>query len=115
MRSGLSHENFSFEQKTPWGAERSEKGIYEQRHSNNMRIRSEALLSYDNYFLNNQLSLDALAGFSYNYNESNSSGFGGKELTTPNSFGYNSLPANVRQSRSEERRVGREPRAARAA
>ena len=103
MRSGLSHENFSFEQKTPWGAERSEKGIYEQRHSNNMRIRSEALLSYDNYFLNNQLSLDALAGFSYNYNESNSSGFGGKELTTPNSFGYSSLPANVRQSASFNR------------
>lgn len=103
LRSGVSRENFAFEAKTPWGAERSEKGKYEQRHSDNMRIRSEALLSYGNYFMNDQLSLDALAGMSYNFSESNSSGFGGSELTTPNSFGYNSLPSNVRQSASFNR------------
>ncbi len=56
------------------------------------------MLAYDKYFLDNTLSVDALVGFSYNYSESNSSGFGGSELTTPNSFSYNSLPATVKQN-----------------
>ncbi|HTN69345.1 MAG TPA: SusC/RagA family TonB-linked outer membrane protein [Dysgonamonadaceae bacterium] len=98
LRSGLNRENFVLENKTPWGAERSEKGGYEQQHSSSVNVRSDALLSYSNYFLDDRLSVDALGGFSYNFGEGNSSGFGGKELTTPNSFSYNSLPANVKQS-----------------
>lgn len=98
LRSGLNHENFVLEKKTPWGSERSEKGAYEQEHRNSMSVKTDALLAYNNYFVDNKLSLDALAGFSYSFGESNSSGFGGKELTTPNSFGYNSLPANIKQS-----------------
>lgn len=98
LRSGLNHENFAFERKTPWGSEREEKGGYEQRHSNSMSVKTDALLAYNNYFLDEKLSIDALAGFSYSYSEGNSSGFDGKILATPNSFSFNSLPADVRQS-----------------
>lgn len=97
LRTGLNHENFAFERKTPWGSERAQKGGYEQQHSNSVSLRSDAILAYNNYFLDEKLSLDALAGFSYNFSESNSSGFGGNELTTPNSFSFNSLPASVKQ------------------
>ncbi len=98
LRSGLSHENFAFELKTPWGSERAEKGGYEQQHANSISVKTDALLAYNNYFVDNKLSVDGLAGFSYNYGESNSSSFGGNELATPNSFSYNSLPASVKQS-----------------
>ncbi len=98
LRSGLSHESFAFERKTPWGAERSEKGGYEQRQSNSLGIKNDVMLAYTNYFLDEKLSVDALAGMAYNYSESNKSGFDGKELTTPNSFSYSSLPAAVRQN-----------------
>lgn len=98
LRSGINHENFVLENKTPWGSERAEKGAYEQQHRNSMNLRNDAMLAYTNYFMNDLLSVDALAGFSYNFGEGNSSGFGGEELTTPNSFGYNSLPTNVKQS-----------------
>ncbi len=98
LRSGLTTDNFAFERKTPWGAEREEKGGYEQQHSSSLAIKNDAMLAYDKYFLDNTLSVDALVGFSYNYSESNSSGFGGSELTTPNSFSYNSLPATVKQN-----------------
>ncbi|MCE4562825.1 SusC/RagA family TonB-linked outer membrane protein [Maribellus sp. CM-23] len=100
LRSGLSHESFAFERKTPWGSERAEKGGYEQRHSNSLGIKNDVMLAYSNYFMDEKLSVDALAGLAYNYDEANSSGFGGNELATPNSFSYNSLPASVRQSAS---------------
>lgn len=100
LRSGLDHQSFSLERKTPWGSERAEKGGYEQQQSNSVNVRSDAMLSYRNYFVNDMLSLDALAGFSYNFGQGSSSGFGGNELTTPNSFGYGFLPANVKQSAS---------------
>ncbi len=98
LRSGISHENFAFERKSPWDAERRPQGIYEQRHSNNLNVRNDMLLSYNKRFLGNKLSLDALGGFSFNYSEANSSGFGGEILATPNSFTFNSLPAAVRQA-----------------
>jgi len=100
LRSGLDHQSFALEAKTPWGAERTEGGGYEQQQSNSVNVRSDAMLSYSNYFVNDMLSVDALAGFSYNFGQGNSSGFGGKNLTTPNSFSYNSLPANVKQGAS---------------
>ena len=98
LRSGISHENFAFERKSPWDAERRPQGIYEQQHSNNLNVRNDLLLSYNKRFLGSRLSLDALGGFSYNYGESNNSGFGGEILATPNSFSYSSLPAAVRQA-----------------
>lgn len=98
LRSGLSHENFAFERKTPWGSERAEKGAYEQQHSNNVSLKSDLLLAYNEYFLDEKLSVDGLVGFSYAWGEANSSGFGGNELTTPNSFNYSSLPAAVKQN-----------------
>lgn len=98
LRSGISHENFAFERKSPWDAERRPQGIYEQQHSNSLSVRNDVLLSYNKRFLGNRLSLDALGGFSYNYGESNNSGFGGEILATPNSFSYSSLPAAVRQA-----------------
>ncbi len=98
VRSGINHENFVFERKTPWGSERVEKGGYEQEHTNNINVRSDVLLSYNKYFLDDQLSIDALGGFSYNFGESNRSRFGGNELTTPNAFNFNALPAGVRQA-----------------
>ncbi len=100
VRSGLSHENFAFERKTPWGSERAQKGGYEQQHSNNINVRNDILLSYNQYFLDDNLSIDAVGGFSYNYGEGNSSGFGGNELTTPNSFNFTSLPVAIRQNAS---------------
>jgi TonB-linked SusC/RagA family outer membrane protein len=100
LRSGLNHENFAFEMKSPWGAERKEGGQYFQEHANNVSIKSDILLAYNNYFLDEKLSVDGLAGFSYNWGESNSSSFGGDNLTTPNSFSYNSLPLTVRQNAS---------------
>ncbi len=106
VRSGLTKNTFAFERKTPWGAERVEKGGYEQRHSNSIGVRNDIMLAYNNYFMDDQLSVDALAGFNYNYSESNSSGFSGSELTTPNAFSYNSLPASVRQSASFSRGYG---------
>ncbi|WP_324559161.1 SusC/RagA family TonB-linked outer membrane protein [Agriterribacter sp.] len=98
LRSGISHENFAFERKSPWDAERRPQGIYEQQHSNNLNVRNDLLLSYNKRFLGNRLSLDALGGFSFNYGEANNSGFGGEILTTPNSFTFSSLPAAVRQA-----------------
>ncbi|MGN6439967.1 MAG: SusC/RagA family TonB-linked outer membrane protein [Agriterribacter sp.] len=98
LRSGINQQNFAFERKTPWGSERATKGGYEQQYSTSLEVRNDVMLSYKKQFLNNDLSLDALGGFSYNYNESNNSGFGGNELTTPNSFSYNSLPASVKQA-----------------
>ncbi len=103
LRSGMSHESFAFERKTPWGSERAEKGGYEQIQSSNINVRTDALLAYNNYFLADRLSVDAVGGFSYNFGESNNSNFGGNELTTPNSFGYGSLPASVRQAASFSR------------
>lgn len=98
LRSGISHENFAFERKSPYDAERRPQGIYEQQHSNNLNVRNDVLLAYNKRFLNSKLSLDALGGFSFNYGEANSSGFGGEILATPNSFTYSSLPAAVRQA-----------------
>lgn len=98
LRSGLSRENFAFERKTPWGAERMEKGGYEQQHSNSLNVRNDVLLAYNEYFLDDRLSVDALAGFSYNFGEGNSSSFSGTELATPNNFGYGALPAAQRQN-----------------
>jgi len=103
LRSGLSHESFAFERKTPWGSERAQKGAYEQQHSNNIGIKTDAMLAFNKYFMDDKLSVDALGGFSYNYGESNSSSFGGNELTTPNSFNYSSLPASVKQAASFNR------------
>ncbi|MFV0593256.1 MAG: SusC/RagA family TonB-linked outer membrane protein [Draconibacterium sp.] len=103
LRSGLNHENFAFEFKSPWGAERKEGGQYYMELSNNLSINSDVLLAYSNYFLDDKFSIDALGGFSYNFGESNSSGFGGDNLTTPNSFTYNSLPLTVRQNASFSR------------
>ncbi len=103
LRSGLNQENFAFERKTPWGSERSEKGGYEMQLSNSISVKSDAMLAYNNYFLENRLSVDGLAGFSYNFGESNASSFGGSELTTPNSFNYASLPASVKQAASFSR------------
>ena len=94
LRSAVNSENFAFERKTPWGSERSEKGGYEQRHSNSLDVRTDALLNYSNYFMDGNLSVDGLLGFSYNFDENNSSGFSGSELATPNSFSYTSLPAS---------------------
>ena len=98
LRSGLSHENFAFERKASWGSEAYTKGGYDQQHSNNLGIKTDAMLAYNKIFLDNRLSVDGLAGFSYNFTEANSSGFGGNELATPNSFNFNALPAAVRQS-----------------
>ncbi|CAG4990397.1 hypothetical protein DYBT9275_00519 [Dyadobacter sp. CECT 9275] len=103
VRTGMNHENFAFERKTPWGSERAEKGGYEQQNSNNVSVNTDVLLSFNKNFLDDQLSLDALGGFSYKFNEANSSGFGGSELATPNSFNYASLPAAVRQAASFDR------------
>jgi TonB-linked SusC/RagA family outer membrane protein len=103
LRSGLNHENFAFERKTPWGSERAEKGAYEMQLSDNVSVKSDALLAYNNYFVDNKLSVDGLAGFSYNWSEANASSFGGNELTTPNSFNYASLPASVKQAASFNR------------
>jgi TonB-linked SusC/RagA family outer membrane protein len=98
LRSGLNHENFAFERKVPWGSERAQKGAYEQQHANNVSVKTDALLSYNNYFVDDKLSVDGLAGFSYSWSEANSSGFGGNELTTPKSFSYGSLPVSVKQN-----------------
>ncbi|MBN8857642.1 MAG: SusC/RagA family TonB-linked outer membrane protein [Sphingobacteriales bacterium] len=100
LRSGISHESFAFERKTPWGAERSELGGYEQVQNNGLSVRNDVLLAYNKRFLNSRLSLDALGGFSYNYGESNSSGFGGNDLSTPNNFSFSALPASVKQNTS---------------
>ncbi len=94
LRSGLNSETFAFERKTPWGSEREEGGGYEQQHSNNLGVKTDALLSYSNYFLDNKLSVDGLLGVSYDFNQANSSGFSGSNLSTPNAFNYSSLPAN---------------------
>lgn len=98
LRSGLSHENFAYERKTPWGAERVERGAYEQIHSNNLNIRTDALLAYNDYFLADKLSIDAVGGFSYNFSEANNSNFGGNILATPNAFSYSALPPTDRQA-----------------
>lgn len=98
VRSGINQQNFAFERKTPWGSERATKGGYEQRYTTSLDVRNDILLNYSKGFLNNDLTLDALGGFSYNYSEANTSGFGGNELATPNSFSYNSLPAAVKQA-----------------
>jgi TonB-linked SusC/RagA family outer membrane protein len=98
VRSGMSRETFAFERKTPWGAERMEKGGYEQQHSNSLNIRNDVLLAYNNHFFDDQFSVDALAGFSYNFGEGNSSSFSGTELATPNNFGFGALPAAQRQN-----------------
>ncbi|MCO5237335.1 MAG: hypothetical protein M9933_13800 [Chitinophagaceae bacterium] len=85
-------------EKLPWGAERAELGGYEQQHSNNLNVRNDVLLAYNKRFLEGKLSLDALGGFSYNYGESNSSGFSGNNLTLPNSFNFKFLlPDDVRR------------------
>lgn len=98
VRSGLSREIFAFERKTPWGAERMEKGGYEQQHSNSTNVRNDVLLAYNEYFLDDRLSIDALGGFSYNFGESNGASFSGTELATPNNYGFGALPATQRQS-----------------
>jgi TonB-linked SusC/RagA family outer membrane protein len=98
LRSGMNHETFAFERKTPWGAERAEKGGYEQEQSNNLTVNTDALLAFNKSFLDDRFSLDALGGFSYKFTESNKTRFGGNELATPNSFNYASLPAAVRQA-----------------
>jgi len=98
LRSGVSHENFAFERKTPWGSERAQKGGYEQQNSNNVSVNTDAILAFNKNFLSDQLSVDALAGFSYKFGEANNSRFGGNELTTPNSFNFSSLPPAVRQA-----------------
>lgn len=98
LRSGISHESFALERKTPWGSERQELGIYEQTQSNGLSVRNDVLLSYTKRFLDSRLSLDALGGFSYNYGEGNSSGFGGSDLSRPNDFSFGALPANVKQN-----------------
>lgn len=98
LRSGISQEVFALERKTPWGAERQELGVYEQSQSNSLSVRNDVLLSYNKRFLGSRLSLDALGGFSYNYGQSNGSGFGGSELSRPNDFSFGALPANVKQN-----------------
>lgn len=103
LRSGLSHESFVFERKTPWGSERAEKGGYEQQHSTKLGVKNDVMLAYNNYFMDDKLSVDALAGLAYNYTEENSSGFSGSELATPNSFSFSSLPATVRQNATFDR------------
>lgn len=100
VRTGLTNTTFALERKTPWGSERAEKGGYEQQQSNSTTIRTDVLLAFNKTFLEDKLSLDGVAGFSYNYDQGNSSGFGGNELTTPNSFSYGSLPAAVKQAAS---------------
>src|SRR5690606_27246493 len=59
LRSGISNETFAFERKTPWGAERMEKGGYEQRHSSSTNVRNDVLLAFNKYFLDDRLSIDA--------------------------------------------------------
>jgi TonB-linked SusC/RagA family outer membrane protein len=98
LRSGMSHESFALERKTPWGSERAERGGYEQENTNNVSVNTDALLAFNKNFVNDRLSVDALAGFSYKFGEANRFRFGGSELTTPNSFNFASLPANVRQA-----------------
>ncbi len=98
LRSGISHENFALERKSPWGAERAELGIYEQTQSNSLSVRNDVLLAFNKRFLDSRLSLDALGGFSYNYGEGNSSGFGGRDLSRPNDFSFGALPPTVRQN-----------------
>ncbi len=98
LRSGMNHENFAFERKTPWGSERSEKGGYEQQNNNSITVNTDALLAYNKTFLNDEFSVDALAGFTYRFSESNGSGFSGSELATPNAFAFSALPASVKQS-----------------
>ncbi len=100
LRSGLNSETFAFERKTPWGSERATKGAYEQQQSNNIGISSDAILAYNNYFFDKKLSIDGLVGLAFAFGESNSSGFGGNELTTPNSFNFSSLPATIKQNSS---------------
>ncbi|MCO5239035.1 MAG: SusC/RagA family TonB-linked outer membrane protein [Chitinophagaceae bacterium] len=97
LRSGISHDNFAFERKTPWGSERQELGGYEQAQSNGLSVRNDVLLAYNKRFLDSKLSLDALGGFSYNYGEGSNSGFGGAELSRPNDFSFGALPPNVKQ------------------
>ena len=103
VRTGMNHENFAFERKTPWGSERAEKGGYEQANSNSLTVNTDLLLMFNKNFLNEQLSVDLLGGFSYKFTEANKSSFGGSELTTPNSFTFGSLPAAVRQAAVFER------------
>ena len=103
VRSGLNYENFAFERKTPWGSERAEKGGYEQQYSTKFGVKTDVMLAYSNYFLDKRFSVDGLAGLAYNFDEENSSGFSGSELTTPNSFNYNSLPVSVRQNATFKR------------
>ena len=98
LRSGISQEIFALERKTPWGSERQELGVYEQNQSNSLSVRNDVLLAYNKRFLDSRLSLDALGGFSYNYGQGNSSGFGGSELSRPNDFSFGALPANVKQN-----------------
>jgi|GEM_PF-1955632 len=103
LRTGMNSETFNFERKTPWGSERAEKGGYEQANNNSLTVNTDALLMFNKTFLNDELSVDLLGGFSYKFNEANKSSFGGSELATPNSFTFASLPAAVRQAAVFER------------
>jgi TonB-linked SusC/RagA family outer membrane protein len=103
LRSGVNQEKFAFERKTPWGSERAEKGGYEQQNTNSTTVNTDALLAFNKNFVNDQLSVDVLGGFTYRFSEANSSSFGGNELTTPNSFNFASLPAAVKQAASFNR------------
>ncbi|MDP3002946.1 MAG: SusC/RagA family TonB-linked outer membrane protein [Bacteroidales bacterium] len=100
VRTGLNSENFAFERKASWGAERAQKGAYEQSQSVNLGINTDILLAYNDYFFDKRLNVDALGGVSYGYSESNGSGFGGNELSTPNNYSLSALPASVRQNTS---------------
>lgn len=96
LRSGINQQSFAFERKTPWGSERATKGAYEQEYTTSLDVRNDAMLSYNKAFFKDNFTVDALAGFSYNYSESSRSWFSGNELATPNSFSFNSLPAAVK-------------------
>jgi hypothetical protein len=98
LRSGMNSRNFVLERKVPYGSERKESGYYEYRESNSLGINSDALLAYNNMFLNDKLSVDGLIGGNYSFNESTSLGFQGGDLATPNAFSLSALPSHIRPS-----------------
>ncbi|MEI7523737.1 MAG: SusC/RagA family TonB-linked outer membrane protein [Mariniphaga sp.] len=100
IRSGMNYEGFGLEHKIPWDSKaNNRRGGYEMTNTASFAIRSDALLSYDKYFLNDKLSVNALVGVNYNYIDGGTgSSFSGTDfLTAPNNYSWSGISAAAKQ------------------
>lgn len=93
LRTGGDINGVNFEKRIPYDNSEKAKGEFEASNTQDQRINTDLILSYDNRF--GKFDVKANAGYNYRFNNSTSNYFDGVNLLKPNDFRLGGLNTNA--------------------